>query len=122
MVIAARVGLSLCWALSGRQAGIVDLPLTRPMTSVAGPREQGEFLVELNAQEALDGSNGQRAAVLLDRFVGAEITRLISWGGIHGIPRLCWELRSPRIWEATVTLEDQVVQLRCLSPRAAPET
>ncbi|APD48402.1 hypothetical protein KQ302_10020 [Synechococcus sp. CS-602] len=106
MVIAARVGLFAVLGLIGA-AGLLDLPLTRPMTS-RGRVDTGEFLVELNAQEALMDQR-QRAAVLLDRFVGAEITRYF-WGGFSGYLDVLG-IEKPEDMEATVTLEDQSVQL-----------
>lgn len=116
MIPAVRLSLFGALGLLGL-AGWVDLPLTAPMLG-RGRVDTAAFLAALDAQETLMAQR-QEAAVLLDRFVGAEITRYF-WGGFSGYLDVLG-IEEPRGMKASVTLEDQSVQL-LLNPVGGAET
>lgn len=92
MALALRLGVSTLLALIG-VAGLVQLTLQPPLASRPGT-SASVVLADLEAQEALLDQR-QQAALLLNRFVGAQITRYF-WGASAAIS-MCWALKSPRI-------------------------
>jgi hypothetical protein len=75
-------------------------------------------LADLEAQEALLDQR-QQAAQLLNRFVGAQITRYF-WGGFSGYLDVLG-IEAPQGMTAELKVEEQSAQLR-LIPRTGPET
>jgi hypothetical protein len=98
-------------------AGLVSLPPNPPLASRTGAGT-GEILGDLEAQEALLEQR-QQAAVLLNRFVGAEITRYF-WGGFSGYLDVLG-IEVPSGMKADLTLKDETVQL-VLAPRLGKES
>lgn len=97
-------------------AGLVQLPLAPPLASRTGA-DSGRVLADLASQEAGQDSR-ERAAQLLSRFVGAEITRYF-WGGFSGYLDVLG-LESPEDMQASVEEGPQSVQL-LLVPREGRE-
>lgn len=98
-------------------AGLAGLPPNPPFASRTGAGT-GEILADLEAQEALLEQR-QQAAVLLNRFVGAEITRYF-WGGFSGYLDVLG-IEAPAGMKTDLTLKDETVQL-VLLPRLSKES
>ena len=116
MAVAARLGLLGVLSLIGL-AGLVQLPF-RPLMLSSSSGGTPDLLVALESQESLLHQR-QEASVLLNRFVGAEITRFF-WGGFSGYLDVLG-LEEPEGMNARVSLEDQAVQL-LRSSRGGAET
>lgn len=116
MALALRLGVSTLLALIG-VAGLVQLTLQPPLASRPGT-SASVVLADLEAQEALLDQR-QQAALLLNRFVGAQITRHF-WGGFSGYLDVLG-LEVPQDMKADLKVEDQSAQLR-LTPRTGKET
>lgn len=115
MPIALRWSVVSLLSLLGL-AGLVQLPLAPPLASRTGA-DTGRVLADLARQEAGHDAR-DRAAQLLSRFVGAEITRYF-WGGFSGYLDVLG-LEVPEDMQATLRQEDQAVQL-LLVPREGPD-
>jgi hypothetical protein len=115
MALALRLGLSTLLTLMG-VAGLVQFSLQPPLASRPGT-STSVVLADLEAQEALLDQR-QQAALLLNRFVGAQITRYY-WGGFSGYLDVLG-IEAPQDMKAELKLEDQSTQLR-LSPRTGKE-
>ncbi|MCT0199760.1 hypothetical protein KQ313_08730 [Synechococcus sp. CS-1325] len=116
MPVSARLSLLGVLSVIG-VAGLVQWPIRPLMLSRTGGAT-AELLVALETQEVLQHQR-QEASVLLNRFVGAEITRFF-WGGFSGYLDVLG-IEEPDGMKARVSLEDQAVQL-LLSSRGAAET
>ncbi|MCT0219259.1 hypothetical protein KQ304_09650 [Synechococcus sp. CS-1329] len=117
MALAFRLGLSTLLALIG-VAGLVQLSLQPPLASRPGD-SVSVVLADLEAQEALLDQR-QQATLLLNLFVGAQITRYF-WGGFSGYLEVLG-IERPRDMKAELKVEDQQsAQLR-LIPRTGQET
>ncbi|QPN57476.1 hypothetical protein I1E95_05020 [Synechococcus sp. CBW1107] len=116
MALALRLGLSTLLSLIG-VAGLVQLSLQPPLASRPGA-SAAVVLADLEAQEALLDQR-QQAALLLNRFVGAQITRYF-WGGFSGYLDVLG-IEAPQDMRAELKVEDQSAQLR-LTPRTGKET
>lgn len=97
-------------------AGLVQLPLAPPLASRTGA-DTARVLADLASQEAGQDARA-RAAQLLSRFVGAEITRYF-WGGFSGYLDVLG-LEAPEDMPARVVEQPQAVQL-LLTPREGSE-
>ncbi len=116
MVLAFRLGLAGLLGLIGL-AGLVQLSLQPPLASRTGSAT-GAVLADLEDQEALLDQR-QQASLLLNRFVGAQITRYF-WGGFSGYLDVLG-IESPAGMKADLKVEEQNAQLR-LFPRTGQET
>ena len=97
-------------------AGLVQMPLAPPLASRTGA-DTDRVLADLASQEASQDSR-ERAAQLLSRFVGAEMTRYF-WGGFS--PYLdVLGLETPEGLQASIQQGSDFVQL-LLVPREGRE-
>lgn len=97
-------------------AGLVQLPLTPPLASRTGSDTE-RVLADLASQESSQDAR-QRAAGVLSRFVGGEITRYY-WGGFSGYLDVLG-LEAPQDMRASIQEQPDAVQLM-LVPEAGTE-
>ncbi|MCT0247632.1 hypothetical protein [Synechococcus sp. CS-205] len=116
MALALRLGLSTLLALIG-VAGLVQLTLQPPLASRTGT-SAAVVLADLEAQEALLDQR-QQAALLLNRFVGAQITRYF-WGGFSAYLDVLG-IEVPQDMQPQLEVDDQSAQLT-VTPRTGKET
>lgn len=106
MPIALRWSVVSLLSLLGL-AGLTQLPLSPPLASRTGAATD-RVLADLASQEAAQDGR-ERAAQLLSRFVGAEMTRYY-WGGFSGYLDVLG-LEPPEDMQAVVREEPDAVQL-----------
>jgi hypothetical protein len=116
MLLAFRLTLFGLLGLIGL-AGLVQLPLQPPLASRTGA-STGGVLAGLEAQEALLDQR-QQASQLLERFVGAQITRYF-WGGFSGYLDVLG-IEIPSGMKPELKVDETVAQLQ-LTPRTGAET
>jgi len=97
-------------------AGLVQLPLAPPLASRTGSDTE-RVLADLASQESSQDAR-QRAAAVLSRFVGGEITRYY-WGGFSGYLDVLG-LEAPEDMQARIQEQPDAVQLT-LRPQAGAE-
>lgn len=97
-------------------AGLVQLPLVPPLASRTGSGTE-RVLADLASQESRQDAR-QRAAAVLSRFVGGEITRYY-WGGFSGYLDVLG-LEAPEDMRPSIQEQPDAVQLT-LVPQAGAE-